>query len=95
MKIGELSSLINKVISEKYPDIPATEYISPTKINGFRKQGFIVPEVGKKDNQSFFDFRDIHYELILNAYIKTIVNKTRTRNAFEQAREELASPLLF
>lgn len=95
MKIGKLADTINLSIAEQYEDVKTSQYINPTKINGYKKMGLITPEVKKKKNKAYFNFEECHLNLILEAYKKITFHGMRTREAFGEAKEEIRSPSLF
>jgi hypothetical protein len=57
--------------------------------------GLIVPSLKQANEKSYFEFEEVHLNLILIAYRKILINKMRTRDAFEQALIEINSPTLF
>lgn len=95
MKIGEVVNRINASLTEENDKLPAEVFINPTKINGFRKMDLIIPALSKKDKKSYYNFEEFHVQLLQLAYRKIVFQHMRTRDAFEQAREELKSLSLF
>ncbi len=95
MKIGEVIEKVNKLLSEESEEYSYRDFISASKINGFRKMGLIKPPLRKKKNCAYYDYKEIHFQLILNAYKKIVFNRMRTRDAFEKTHEELSHPSLF
>jgi len=95
LKIGQLADAINLSLSDQYDRLSTSQHINTTKINGYKKMGLIIPEVKKKKNKAYFDFKECHLNLILEAYKKITFQGMRTREAFNEAKEEICSPSLF
>ncbi|MFP4548541.1 MAG: hypothetical protein ACLFQM_10445 [Fidelibacterota bacterium] len=95
MKIGEVIEKINKQLSEQSEGYSYRDFISASKINAYRKMGLIKPPLKKKKNCAYYDYKEIHFQLIFNAYKKIVINRMRTRDAFEKTYEELSHPSLF
>ena len=94
MKIGSLVSKINANLEQEIQDFKRNNYITAVKINGYKKMG-LIPDLKQALGKSYTDFEDFHFMLILKAYKKIVVNKIRTRDAFEQALEEIHAPSFF
>ena len=86
---------INENLSQESKDYTHELYIDASKINSYRKRGFIKPPVKKKEGASFFEFEEIHLILILNAYRRITLHRMRTRDAFEQEYSEIENLSLF
>ena len=95
MKISEVADKINVAMANEAPNFTGRDTLTTTRINGYNKMGFITPVPKKAKNKSYFEYEQIHLDLVLRAYKKIVVNKMRSREAFQQAREEIASPSLF
>ncbi len=95
MKIGQLTNMINEKLANENQVFSISDYITSTKINGYNKMGLISPELKKNKDKSYYEFEDVHFRLILNAYRKIIFYHMRTRKAFLEVKNELNSPTLF
>lgn len=91
MKIGELASKINSRLEQENPEFKSKDFITAVKINGYKKMG-LIPNLKQANGKSYAEFEEFHHSLIYTAYKKIIQNKTRTRDAFEQALDEIQAP---
>jgi hypothetical protein len=91
MKIGDLASKINSILEHEVTGFNSKNYITAVKINGYKKMG-LIPNLRQANGKSYSDFNDFHFSLILKAYKKIVINKTRTRDAFLQALDEIKAP---
>ena len=91
MKIGDLASKINTRLEQEILGFKSEDFITAVKINGYKNMG-LIPNLKQANGKSYAEFEEFHFCLIYNAYKKIIQNKTRTRNAFEQALDEIQAP---
>ena len=91
MKIGDLVLKINSTLEQEIQDIKSNSFITAVKINGYKKMG-LIPDLKKATGKNYSEYSEFHFTLILIAYKKIVLNRIRTRDAFEQALEEIRAP---
>lgn len=90
MKVGQLVNHINTRLKQDNPDLSPQNNLKTSNVNGYKAQEFLQPPPLKAKGKAYFEYTDIHEELIYRAY-SMILHGLRTNVAFKKAIDELHS----
>lgn len=87
MKPKELADKINEHLRKKYGEIEIDQYITPSRINSYRKD--LIPLPLKAKNKNHYDYSQDHFNQLFAIWSLTSIKGIKKRVAIKTAREDL------